>query len=471
MNLIMSPNKKKLPQVVIVGRINVGKSSLFNRLTDSTKALISKIAGTTRDYNIGQVNWRKKSFQLIDTGGVNIDILKNSIQELVAKPKKKKLKQIEEIDQEIITQTKTAVAKADLILMLVDGQAGILPEDKELALVLKKLKTPILLVCNKIDNQKWRPNVDEFFKLGLGQPHGVSAANGSGLGDFLDELIKKIKWGPGRPSQKLEEKSIRVAIIGKPNTGKSSLLNKILGEKRVIVASTPHTTRDPQDTKISYKKQTITLIDTAGLRKKAKVETGLEKLSTKKALEQAKLADVVILVTEVDQPLTKQDAALAGLLKDLATGIILVSNKWDLLEDKDTKSDTVKKRDYQRHFPFLSFAPIIFTSAKTGKNVDKILDLILEVYQHKIKQLSDQELEKTLTRLVKRHKPVKAKGTKRPHIYAIRQTYTDPPEFTVTIGQDQTLHSSYVGYIENQIRHDFDFLGVPVKIRVRNVKR
>lgn len=461
----------KQPIVVIVGRINVGKSSLFNRLTDSSKALISQIAGTTRDYNMGQVDWRKKSFQVIDTGGVNVDILKNSIQTLLPNYKEKKYNTITEIDSEIVAQTKNAIAKAKMIIMVVDGQAGVLPEDKELALVLKKLDTPTLLVCNKIDNQRHTGNLADFFKLGLGDPHPLSAANGSGVGDFLDVLVKKIKWPVGRPSTSESERGTRVSIIGKPNAGKSSLVNQILGEKRVIVSKTPHTTRDPQDTEITYKKQKIVLIDTAGLRKKAKIESGLEKMSTRKTWNVTKSADIVILVTEVDRPLTKQDSALAGLLKELSTGIILVSNKWDLIDDKHAKIDTDVIRQYKIHFPYLSFVPMIFISAKTGRNVDKILDLILEVDKHRRQEISDEDLEVLKNKFVKIHKPAQGKGTKRPHVYALKQVGSNPPIFIVTVGAEDTLHFSYIRFIENQIRDKFDFTGVPIKLIVKTIKR
>ncbi|MFA6254997.1 MAG: ribosome biogenesis GTPase Der [Patescibacteria group bacterium] len=394
----------KLPIVVIIGRINVGKSSLFNRLTETGKALVSKIPGTTRDYNLGRVNWQKKSFSLIDTGGVNIETLKNSIRSLLP-DQNNQLKNVDTIEKEIVRQTKEAIAKADLILMVVDGQAGLMPEDKELALVVKKLKAPAMLVCNKIDNPKYQHQPNEFFALGLGRPWPVSAINGSGTGDFLDELIKKIKNRPGRPKKPEAKKPIKVAVIGKPNVGKSSLVNKILGENRVIVADTPQTTREPQDTEIDYLDEKIILIDTAGLRKKAKIKRGLEKMSTKKTLTTIKIADIVLFLTEVDQPLGKQDEHLAGLIKDAGAGVIVVANKWDLVPEKDEKTDGEIKKYYQRYFPYLSFAPLIFTSAKTGKNTDKILDVVLSVNQERRKEVPEDELKNILKQVVKIHYP------------------------------------------------------------------
>jgi len=460
---------KKLPTVVIIGRINVGKSSLFNRLTETGKALVSKIPGTTRDYNLGQVNWQKKSFNLIDTGGVNIETLKNSIRSLLPE-EKNRLKNIDTIEKEIIRQTKEAIAKADLVLMIVDGQSGLMFEDKELALVVKKLEVPTLLVCNKIDSPKYQHQPNEFFSLGLGRPWPVSAINGSGTGDLLDELVKKIKNRPGRPKKSEVKKPIKVGVIGKPNVGKSSLVNKILGENRVIVADTPQTTREPQDTEIDYSGEKIILIDTAGLRKKARIERGLEKMATKKTLTIIKIADIVLFLTEVDKPLGKQDEHLAGLIKDAGAGVIVVANKWDLVPEKDEKIDGEIKKCYQRYFPYLSFAPLIFTSAKTGKNTDKILDLVLSVYRERQKKVPEAELKNILKKILKTHYPTQAKGQLRPHLYGLVQTKTSPQEFTVIVGQKQSIHFSYLRFIENQLRQNFGFLGVPVKIKVKSLK-
>lgn len=462
------PNK--LSTVVIVGRTNVGKSFLFNRLTESGKALVSEIEHTTRDYNTGKVNWRTKTFTLIDTGGVNIDNLKKSIQSLLPGKKVKSLDQVDLIEKEIIEQTKLALAKADLILMVCDGKAGLNPEDKELALVLKKLGKPVFLIVNKIDRLKLHYQVNEFFKLGLGKPFAVSAANGSGTGDMLDELIKKIKGQKGRPKKEEETKPVRIAIIGKPNVGKSSLINKVLGEKRVIVSPMPQTTREPQDTAISYQNKKIILIDTAGLKKQAKIAPGLDSLASRRTLGVLKRASIILFVTDASQPISKQDAALAGLMKDAGAGIVLVANKWDLIPGKTDKSDNLVRSYYQRAFPFLSFAPIIFTSALTGRNVDKILDLALAVNREREKEVSEEDLKTVLKTVIKRQYPAPAEGEKQPHLLSLKQTKTNPPEFTLLLGPKQSLHFSYIRLVENQIRQNLDFLGVPVAIRVDNVK-
>ncbi|MFA6322744.1 MAG: ribosome biogenesis GTPase Der [Candidatus Buchananbacteria bacterium] len=461
--------EKKLPTVVIVGRINAGKSSLFNRLTEGGKALVSDIPGTTRDYNKGKVSWRTKTFELIDTGGVDIDILKNSIQALLPEKKIKKLFFGKAIEKEIIKQTKAALIKADMVLMVVDGQAGLMQQDRELALVLKKFKKPIILACNKIDSPKWQASSHDFFKLGLGRPYAVSAANGSGTGDLLDELIKKIKGQRGRPKIN-DERPIKVAIIGKPNVGKSSLVNQILGEERVIVSEEPHTTREPQDTEIIYNDRKILIFDTAGLRKRAKIERGLEKMSTSRSLGLIKSADIILFITEVDKPITAQDSHLAGLIKDSGAGLILVGNKWDRLEEKTEKIDGQIRSYYQRAFPFLSFAPLVFISALTGRNVQNILDVVLAVDENRNRLVEENELEKIIKILVRRQRPVQAKGQKSPHIFAIKQVKTHPPEFVVSVNEEDTLHFSYLRFIENQIREKFDFLGVPVKIKLETFK-
>lgn len=460
--------------VVVIGRTNVGKSSLFNRLTETGKALVSGQAGTTRDYNLGIVHWRKKSFQLIDTGGVNIDILKNSIQALLPSKKQteKVLKNTTSIEKEIILQTKEALKKADVIMMVVDGQAGILPEDRELALIVKKLNIPTFLVTNKIDSPKYRNQISEFFALGLGQPWPVSAVNGSGVGDFLDELIKKIKGRPGRPPKEEKAvKGIKVALIGKPNAGKSSLINQLLGEKRVIVSETPQTTREPQDTEIIYKGQKISLIDTAGIRKKARVEPGIEKTSTRKSLNMIKSADIILFMTDASTELTKQDSAISGMIREEGKGLIILANKWDLVEGKTTASDQEFRTYYQKTLPHLAFAPLLFISALTGKNTDKILDLILEIYAELTKEISEDVLQKLLVEeILPKHHPTQAKGPRRPKIYSLKQLRTNPQVFIVTVGAQQSIHFSYLRYIENRLREHFNFTGVPVIIRAETTR-
>jgi len=455
-----------LPTTVIIGRINVGKSALFNRLTESNRAIVSKVQGTTRDYNIGQVSWRGKNFNLIDTGGVDIDILKQSIQSLADKSITKKMSRIKSIEKEVIIQTQRALEKAELILMVVDGKSGILPQDRELALVVKKMHKPTILACNKIDNQRLAYRKNEFFKLGLGNPFNVSAINGSGTGDLLDEMDKRLKRKPGRPKKIIRKKTLKIALIGKPNVGKSSLVNKILGEQRVIVSEIAQTTREPQDTEIEYKGETITLIDTAGLKKQGKIKPGFEKLIAGKTIKAIQKANIVLLITEAQKPLSNQDQRFAGLLKDYRKGIIIIGNKWDLLDERKQTIGKEMHEYYKKFFPAFSWAPLIFISAQTGKSVDKVLDTALEIQQEMKKRIKDSVLDKILKKILRKQKPMQAAGPSRPHIFKLTQTGSNPPEFTVKVGKKQSIHFSYIRFIENQLRENFGFLGTTIKINV-----
>ena len=460
---------KKIPRVVIIGRINVGKSALFNRLSDSRQALVSPRAGTTRDYNQAEVSWRDKKFLLLDTGGVDSNLIHDSLLSLAAKKPQPPLT-ADQLEMAIVNQTKVALAKADLILLVTDARTGLMPAEKKLALALKKIKLPVIVVCNKVDNQKYRAAVSEFFKLGLGQPAAVSASNGSGTGDLLDLIVKKIKAPAGRPKKIQNSALIKVAIIGKPNVGKSSLVNKILGEPRVIVSPLPQTTREPQDTLIHYHDQAISLIDTAGLRKKAHVEPGLEKQITKKTLAVIEQAEVILLVTEVQTPLTSQDLRLAGLIKEAGAGIIILANKWDLLQEKSEKIGQEMTNYYRRSLPFLQFAPLVFVAAQTGLNVEKILNLTIKVGQERQKKIEKPALMRLITQATQKQSPVQAQGSFRPKIYQLEQTDTAPPEFTITIGQQQSLHFSYLRFLENQLREQFGFSGTPIKLKIKRIK-
>jgi GTP-binding protein len=464
--------KNTLPTVVLVGRINVGKSSLFNRLTETGKALISPVPGTTRDYNMSIVNWRKSSFHLVDTGGVNVDTLKAGIQLLLPSKKRDKiLRQASDIDAAIVRQTKEAIQKADALIMVVDAKTGLSPEDKDLALVLKKLNLPIFLVCNKVDSPSHRNNIHDFSKLGLGEVFPVSAANGSGTGDFLDVLTKNIAEADFDSSATEGKKKIRLALIGKPNVGKSSLVNKILNQQRVIVSDVAQTTREPQDTDIVFGDEIITIIDTAGLRKKARIEKGLERSASKKTAGAMSSADVVLFVTEANKPLTKQDSYLVGLIRDARKGVIVIANKWDEVQDKDDKADAKFKSYYQRWFPFLSYAPLLFVSALTGRNIDSILPLVVNIYKERGKIVNQEELDALLTHVVHRHHPAKAKGPYRPKLMKLEQTKSNPPMFTLTVGAEQNVHFSYIRFLENQIREKFGFDGIPINIHVAQRKK
>jgi len=456
-----SDNKDNLPLVVIFGRTNVGKSTLFNRLTERNQALVSKVAGTTRDSNINVAEWQGKSFRLVDTGGI-ID-LKYLIDDVG---------KADDIEINVQKQARDYLKKADLILFLVDSQTGLLPHDKQLALFLKKNlgdAKKILLVANKTDSSRWRNTVADFNKLGLNEPILISAANGVGTGDLLDIMVGKLK--PAKKSspagEVIEKNKIKVCVIGKPNVGKSSLLNAILGYERVIVSPQPHTTREPQNTEIIYNDNIITLIDTAGISKQGKKSKGLEKFGIIKSLKALEKSDIALLVLDINEGITHQDAKLVEEISDRKTSFAIVANKWDLIPKKDTKKFT---QYIYGQFPFCTWAPILFTSALSGSKVKKILDLIVEIDKSRKVKLGDSQLNKFLVKIVKIHLPAKSKGTKNPHIYELKQIKENPPRFELRIGAKDNLHFSYIRFIANRLREKFGFIGTPITIEMSKRK-
>lgn len=458
----MEKPEKILPLVVICGRTNVGKSTLFNCLVEKRQAMVSDIAGTTRDSNLGTVEWAKSAFDLVDTAGI-IDSRALS---------DKKISE-NDIDSQTQKQARYYLGQADLILFLVDAKIGLLPEDKSLASGLKKnpaYQKKTLVVANKIDNFKNASEAAQFNRLGLGEPHIISAASGLGTGDLLDIIVDKI----GRPKKNkktaAEEtgEKISACIIGKPNVGKSSLLNAILGYERVIVSPIAHTTREPQDTKIIYKGRNINLIDTAGIARHSRNAEGFEKLGVQKSLKTLDRADIALLVMDIGEPITHQDAKLIQEIKDRGKSLIFLANKWDKIKEHNPKKWTEIIYD---KFPFATWAPIQFISAKTGDKVDKILDLIIAVADQRKLELSESQCNKFMKSVVKIHKPAKGKGTKAPRIYEFRQQDHNPPHFLVRIGPEDDLHFSYVRFMENRLRERYGFTGTPISLHVTKSKK
>jgi len=435
-----------LPQVAIIGRTNVGKSTLFNRLVEGKKALVSDFAGTTRDRNYQKCIWRGKEFMLIDTGGLDVS-------------------EIKDIDRETIAQSKKAINEADLLLFLVDLKTGILPADRKIAKLLRGADKPFILVANKAEKETDRLEVGQLMKIGLGEPMLVSALSGRGTGDLLDASLKKIR----KRKAKSKKETINVTFVGKPNVGKSSLVNAVLGEKRVVVTPVPHTTREPQDIEFSYKKKNFTLIDTAGLRQKRKFGPGLEKSGIMMTLKTLPRADVALFVLEINETLTAQDSHIAESLLKHDTGLIIVANKWDLVKSKEAKTINEYAKYIQDHFPYLSWAPIIFTSATEKQRTKKILDLVLEVKAEQKKEIDPSTLQKFIEQAVKKHRPTKGKGTKYPKVYGLKQTGIEPPTFSLAVNLKSDLHFSYLRYIENRLRERFGFMGTPIKINVKRV--
>lgn len=455
--------KNKIPLVALCGRTNVGKSTLFNCLIEKRQALVSAIAGTTRDSNLGTVEWSNNTFDLVDTAGL-IDwhyLFDKQITD-------------EGIDAKTQKQAKKYLDQANLIIFLVDAKAGLLPEDRELATAFKKIekyRKKTILVVNKVDSMAISPEAAQFNKLGLGEPFLISAATGARTGDLLDEVIKlidsKTKITPIQTSEE-EEEIINVCIIGKPNVGKSSLLNSILGYERVIVSPVPHTTREPQHTEITYKQTRIKLIDTAGISKHGKKTKGMETPGIFKSLQSLDRADIALLVFDISEPLTHQDARIIEEIVDRKKSLIFIANKWDLVEGRDTKKWTEILYD---KMPFATWAPVQFISAKTGEKVQKIMDIVLEVGLKRKLTLSDSQTEKFLKHIVKIHKPAKGKGTKAPRIYEFKQIKSNPPSFILRIGPNDDLHFSYVRFVENRLREKLNLIGTPITITVTKKRR
>ena len=474
----------KPSQVIIFGRTNVGKSTLFNRLVGAPRALVADINHTTRDANRQIISWNRRRFELIDAAGLNELVYLTMGQ--------KKAKRLTDLEEKIQYQTGQLLKEATVVLFIVDGQAGLLPPDRELTLACKKLlppETPVLLVVNKIDNPRHRDKISEFYTLGWGDPWPVSAVTGMGTGDLLDEIVKQIRRQRQRQAKnkltttkepissetaetndqltiinQIDKPDYKVCLLGKPNVGKSSLLNALLGYNRVLVSKIPHTTREPQDTFIKYRDKTIQLIDTAGIaRKNPGKKKVLEKMGMTKSLQQLNKADIAILVVDISQPISHQEANLAEEIINRKKSLIIVANKWDKIAERDTVHFT--EAIYHR-LPFISFAPIAFVSAKTKSKVQKVLDLIIEVGAERSISLSKSQLDHFLSRIVKHHRPAKGKGLKHPHIYSFVQTEAGPPCFTVTIGIKDNLHFSYVRFMQNQLRRSYGFTGTPISIHV-----
>lgn len=456
-----------LPTVTIIGRTNTGKSTLFNCLTESKKAIVSPHRQTTRDRIEEEIRWRGYAFRIIDTGGVDIEEIENSIMLLLKKNFPANLKTVE---KGILEQTSRGIDQADLIVFLVDGKEGLMGQDRELAGVLKKLGKDVLCVCNKIDSIKEIDRITEFYKLGFGEPLAVSAVNGSGTGDLLDRVIKKLKKSQKnfRPSEYKKKESIFVSFIGKPNVGKSSLLNSILGESRVIVSPAPMTTREPQDITISYKEKSITLVDTAGLKKKAKIAPGVDTIASLKSLSSLAQSDIILFIIDVSESFASQDLRLSGILADSNASVIIVANKWDMIKNKKTEIIAKREKIYAHLHP-LSWAPLIFVSAKTGQNVKKILDLIVEVFERRNIFLPDKSLNTFLKKLIRKKRPFALTSLVKPHITKIRQIKTNPPEITVYTKHKENLHPSYLRFIESQMRKDFDLRGVNIRINTQEL--
>ncbi len=443
-----------LPTVVLLGRTNVGKSTLFNRLTETPAALVSPVAGTTRDYQACDMEWNGQKFTLIDTGGINHSAA-------------------DDFDQLVSEKSLLAAQQATLILMVVDGRAGLLPEDYDVYKTIKKTGRPCFLVITKLDNaKKWAATLLDWSELGLEQNFPVSGVNGIGTGNLLDAIVDFLP--PTKNKVQLTTKSptqpIRLAIIGKPNVGKSSLINSILGFEKQIVSDQAHTTRGAQDIIINYQQQQIILTDTAGIRRQAKKNDKLEKFSIEQTLHKIKNSDITLLILDISVPLTFQDRHLTEHAVKSGNSILIVANKWDLVPDKDEKTIYTYTKYIYQTFPYLTWAPIIFTSALTKQRTKDVLDRAVELYNKRFTKISDSALQKFLKKIISLHPPARGKGAGHPYIYHLKQVDINPPAFQVTIKYKKSLHGSYLRFIENNLRAEFDFLGTPLRLFITSVK-
>ncbi|CEO34125.1 ribosome biogenesis GTPase Der [Paraclostridium sordellii] len=440
----MSDNR---PVVAVVGRPNVGKSTLFNKLAGKRISIVEDTPGVTRDRIFTEVEWLNKYFTLIDTGGIepNSDDI---------------------ILSQMRNQAMLAMDMAHVILFVVDGKAGLTAADKEVAQMLRKTKTPVVLVVNKIDSQSQFDNVYDFYELGLGVPFAISSANSMGLGDLLDEVVANFPEGL---DTEYDEDIIRVAITGKPNAGKSSILNNILGEDRVIVSPIAGTTRDAIDTYLEKGDHKFLLIDTAGLRRKSKIYENVEKYSVIRAMSAVDRADVVLIVIDAEQGVTEQDTKVAGIAHDEGKACLFVINKWDLIEKND-KTMSLYTKDIREKFPFMAYAPIVFVSAKTNQRMNKILESVVFLAEEHAKRVPTSTLNDVIGEAVLLNQPPSDKG-KRLKIYYGSQTGTQPPKFTLFINDKSLTHFSYQRYLENKIRENFGFEGTPVRFEYREKRK
>lgn len=434
------------PIVAIVGRPNVGKSTLFNKMAGKRISIVENIPGVTRDRVYAEAEWLRHNFTIIDTGGIE----PQSDDIILAQMRR---------------QAQIAIDTANVIVFIVDGKEGLTGADSEVAQMLRKSKKPIVLVVNKVDSLKEEDNAFEFYNLGIGDPITISATQALGLGDMLDRVVS---YFPDASSSEEDDEYIKIAMIGKPNVGKSSLINKLLGEERVIVSDIPGTTRDAIDSVLETEGGKFLLIDTAGLRRKSKIKEELERYSAIRTLAAIERANVCILMIDATDGISEQDEKIIGYAHELGKAIMVIVNKWDLIE-KDDKTMENFKKTLQYNLSFIDYAPYIFISAKTGQRVHKVLDVAKECYNNYSKRISTGLLNEVINKAVLMKEPPIV-GLKRLKIYYATQVDAKPPLFIFFINDYQTVHFSYERYLVNQLRDSFDFKGTGIKIQFRERK-
>lgn len=435
------------PIVAIVGRPNVGKSTLFNVLAGEMISIVKDTPGVTRDRIYAEVTWLNYNFTMIDTGGIEPDS-----RDII-------LSQMRE-------QAQIAIDTADVIIFLTDVRQGLVDSDSKVADMLRRSGKPVILVVNKVDSfEKYMPDVYEFYNLGIGDPIPISASSRLGIGDMLDEVTKHF---PEREEEEAEDERPRIAIVGKPNVGKSSIINKLLGKNRVIVSDVAGTTRDAIDTAIKYNGKEYVFIDTAGLRRKSKIKEELERYSIIRTVTAVERADVVLMVIDATEGVTEQDAKIAGIAHERGKGVIIVVNKWDAIEKND-KTMYEFEKDIRNTLSYMPYAEIMYVSAETGQRLSKLYEMIDVVMENQTLRVATGVLNEIMAEAVALQQPPSDKG-KRLKLYYITQVSVKPPTFVIFVNDKELMHFSYTRYIENKIRESFGFRGTPLKFIIRERK-
>lgn len=445
------------PVVALVGRPNVGKSTLFNRLVGEPLAIVDDTPGTTRDRLFGEADWNGIAFDLIDTGGIDPDSggtkepLSIGSADFIA---------------EIRVQAEVAIQEADAILFLTEAIHGLTPADREVAQILRRkqkmvdgvARPPIFLVVNKADSANLRRDVPEFYELGMGEPYAISSLHGTGTGDLLDDLVASF----AKPSEVVDDDSAKIALVGKPNVGKSSLLNRLAGEERAIVSPIPGTTRDAIDTVMDYEGVKITLIDTAGIRRRGKIEPGVEKYSVVRTMRALERCEVALLMIDATSGITAQDTHIAGYILENWKSTVVLVNKWDAVE-KDSYTMNSYTEKIRRELNFMPYVPILFISALTGQRVDQVLPMALRVQEERLARLGTGQVNRILQDAQEKHAATSRTG-RALHIYYGTQVRSDPPTFLLFVNDPKLGHFTYMRYLENRIREDYPFTGTPIRV-------
>ena len=435
------------PIVAIVGRPNVGKSTLFNQIGKRRVSIVDDMPGVTRDRIYMDAEWLNHTFTMIDTGGIEFD-------------------ESDQILRSMRQQAKIAMEEADVIVFVVDGRVGLTSADEEVGHMLRSAKKPVVLAINKIDSPQMEANIYEFYNLGLGDPIGISASNALGLGDLLDAVVESF---PKNDYEEKEEDEISIAVIGRPNVGKSSIVNALIGEERVIVSDVAGTTRDAIDTHFVSDGNKFMLIDTAGMRRKGKIDEAVERYSVMRSLRAVDRADVVLMVINAFEGITEQDKKIAGYAHESGKGVVIIVNKWDIFPDKDDKSTLRFTEDLRDELGFLQYAPVLYTSALTHQRIPRIVELVKYVADQQSMRIQTSVLNELIRDAVSVNPPPSHRG-KQLKIYFMTQADIRPPKFIIFVNDPELMHFSYLRFLENRLRESFGFEGTPLKLIVRGRK-